>query len=48
VDDLALERNERGFHDGKLLIVGLELLRRLPDCRVPVPDVDSVLVGSNR
>jgi hypothetical protein len=46
-DDLGRERNQRGFKDGELLIVGLEMLRRLPDCFVPIPDVEEILVGSN-
>ena len=31
----------RGFQDGQRLVFGLESLRRLPSCMVPVPEVSS-------
>lgn len=35
-------RSDRGFHDGRLLVFALEMLRMLPDCLVPVPEAPSV------
>ena len=35
----AAGRYSRGFQDGQRLVYGLECLRRLPQCMVPVPDV---------
>ncbi len=32
--------NTRAYRDGRNLVLGLELLRRLPDCFVPVPVVE--------
>jgi hypothetical protein len=32
-------RSDRGLMDGRLLVYALELLRRLPGCFVPVPDL---------
>lgn len=29
---------DRGYQDGQLLVLGLELVRRLPGCFVPVPE----------
>ena len=28
-----------GYVDGKILVIGLEMLRVLPECYVPVPDL---------
>jgi hypothetical protein len=35
----AAARARRGYQDGARLVFGLESLRRLPGCRVPVPEV---------
>jgi len=35
----AAARARRGYQDGARLVLGLESLRRLPGCRVPVPEV---------
>jgi len=35
----AAGRYTRGFQDGQRLVYGLECLRRLPQCMVPVPEV---------
>lgn len=32
-------RSDRGYKDGRMLILSLELLRRLPECFVEVPDL---------
>jgi hypothetical protein len=32
----------RGYHDGRLLVYALEMLRNLPDCLVPVPEAPAV------
>ena len=37
-EDNAEQRTERGFQDGKRLVYGLEMMRRLPQCFVPVPE----------
>jgi hypothetical protein len=37
----AANQYSRGFQDGQRLVFGLESLRRLPSCMVPVPDVPS-------
>jgi hypothetical protein len=36
--ETAEQRSERGFDDGKKLVYGLEMMRRLPRCFVPVPE----------
>ncbi len=44
----AANRYTRGFQDGQRLIFGLESLRRLPQCMVPVPQVpDDRRAGGN-
>jgi len=37
----AANQYSRGFQDGQRLVFGLESLRRLPSCMVPVPEVSS-------
>ncbi len=41
----AEARRERGHDDGRLLVIGLELMRRLPGCFVPVPQIEAVEVA---
>lgn len=43
----AEEAEHRGFEDGKHLSQGLELLRRLPGCFVPVPDLAEYAFAEN-
>ncbi len=38
----------RGAADGRLLVHGLELIRRLPECFVPVPEVPEAAVAASR
>jgi hypothetical protein len=37
-EDTSEARESRGFEDGRKLILGLELMRRLPSCFVAIPD----------
>lgn len=43
---VGVEAFNQGRHDGKLLIHGLELLRRLPGCFLPYPDEYSEVRGN--
>ncbi len=47
-DDAAAERMARGYRDGTLLILGLKMMQRLPDCYVEVPDGMEVASGDSR
>jgi hypothetical protein len=40
------QASERGFRDGQNLVHGLELLRRLPECYVPVPELPAAEIAS--
>jgi len=40
-------RSNRGYHDGRLLVFALEMLRNLPDCLVPVPESPSIDLAIN-
>jgi hypothetical protein len=40
------QASERGFRDGQNLVYGLELLRRLPECYVPVPEIPGAEIAS--
>lgn len=45
VEEQTAHRRQQGFEDGKTLVYGLEMLRRLPGCFVPVPEVEEVQVA---
>lgn len=43
---VGVEAFDQGLHDGKILIHGLELLRRLPGCFLPSPEEYSEVMGN--
>jgi len=45
-DHPMLYRQFKGYKDGMLLVFGLEMMRGLPNCFVPVPELPSVEVAS--
>lgn len=48
LEETAGQRSERGFRDGSALVVGLEMLERLPACFVPVPPLPDEQMAANQ